>query len=85
MIIKPEEVARRLQTIEEVAAFYEGAKHCLHCWAYWKDGEQYVGSCGRRYHDEKLNLMRDEIAALEIVRRRLETQIETINKIRDML
>lgn len=85
MIITPQEVAQKCQTVEEVVAFYDGAKACLYCWAHWRDGEMFVGSCGKRYHDEKLNLMRDEIAALEIVRRRIEIQIESIETIRKEL
>jgi hypothetical protein len=37
----------RLDTIEEINAYYEGKKDGIWLFAWWKDSRQYVGSCGQ--------------------------------------
>lgn len=32
-------------------SYYEGFIDGLRCFAWWKDGEQYVGTCGTRLRD----------------------------------
>jgi hypothetical protein len=36
----------RLNTIEEINAYYEGKQSGIWLFAHWKDGRQYVGTCG---------------------------------------
>ena len=32
---------------EFVNAYFDGARAAIRLYAHWKDGEQYVGTCGR--------------------------------------
>lgn len=38
--------ADHISTVSK-AAYYQGKKEATRDWAYWKDGIQYVGNCGR--------------------------------------
>lgn len=33
------------------AMYDKGYQDALHCFAHWKDGEQYVGTCGLKLKD----------------------------------
>lgn len=43
-------MSRKL-TPEETEIFKEGIKYGFFLYAWWKDGIQYVGSCGTKYKD----------------------------------
>lgn len=38
-------------TDPEKRAYIAGYKHALWLWAWWKDGEQMVGTCGTTYKE----------------------------------
>lgn len=36
------------RTREELNAFYDGVREGVRLWAWWKDGEEYVGTTGTK-------------------------------------
>ena len=47
----------------EIKAYYSGLRNGLERFAWWKDGVQYVGSCGTTLQ-EALHIMQQEEAAI---------------------
>ena len=52
----------RLTTHQEIKVYYEGKRHGIREYAWWKDGLQYVGTTGRTLMQalSGLNLMEQE-------------------------
>jgi hypothetical protein len=42
---------RKFNTPEEKAAYFHGLRDAIYAYAWWKDGEMQVGSCGTKYKD----------------------------------
>jgi|ADurb_Leu_01_Slu_FD_contig_41_605458_length_2051_multi_2_in_0_out_0_4 hypothetical protein len=47
------EESKKYRTAEARMAFLEGVDLALWAYAWWKDGEQFVGSCGTKYYPIK--------------------------------
>ena len=54
-----------LESKELVNAYFDGAAAAIRLYAHWKDGEQYVGTCGRPLKDALQDLENMRQSALE--------------------
>jgi len=54
----------RFDTISEINAYFEGVKHGIWCYAWWKDGTQYVGTCGRTLAAAEADMEKQKSEAL---------------------
>ena len=55
----------RLNSYKEIKAYYQGKKHGVWLFAWWKDGVQYVGTCGTTYVSAIAALVRLENEAMQ--------------------
>ena len=53
---------------QEVNAYFDGARAGIRLWAWWKDGQQYVGSTGTKLE-----------AALDMLEGMRQTALEAID------
>jgi hypothetical protein len=51
-------------SIEQIKAYYVGLRTGLRQYAWWKDGVQYVGTCGRTLQDAIGDTLANEAAEL---------------------
>lgn len=77
MLQTPHQVVDKYETEAEIAAFYEGARLELYTWAHYKDGEMFVGSCGKTYKWALSELDKDEALVLNLLRERKGIEEET--------
>jgi hypothetical protein len=54
-------------------AYYNGIREGIEQYAHWKDGVQYVGTCGRTLKDALKDIDAEEKRALEMLEDRRET------------
>jgi hypothetical protein len=55
-------------------AYYNGIREGIEQYAHWKDGVQYVGSCGTTLKDALKRIDSEEARALELLKERKETK-----------
>lgn len=53
-------------------AYYNGIREGIEQYAYWKDGVQYVGTCGRTLKEALKDVDAEEKRALELLEDRKE-------------
>lgn len=53
-------------------AYYNGIREGIEQYAHWKDGVQYVGTCGRTLKDALKDIDAEEKRALELLEDRKE-------------
>lgn len=58
------EYTRQTQRLQ-IEAYYEGVKLGVSLYAHWKDGTQYVGTCGKTLKDALKEIDRDRVERLE--------------------
>lgn len=49
-------------------AYYNGIREGIEQYAHWKDGVQYVGTCGRTLKDALKDIDAEEARALELLK-----------------
>ena len=57
-------------------AYYAGIREGIEQYAHWKDGVQYVGTCGRTLKDALKDIDAEEKRALELLEDRKEIKSE---------
>ena len=63
-------------------AYYNGIREGIEQYAYWKDGVQYVGTCGTTLKDALARIDKEEKRAEELLKDRLlEERRETKSKL----
>jgi hypothetical protein len=65
------------RTASEVSAYYAGARVATRMWAHWKDGVQFVGSCGTTLAEALDSLDQQQTITLEELRDEEATERET--------
>ena len=55
-------------------AYYNGIREGIEQYAHWKDGVQYVGTCGTTLKDALKDIDAEEARALELLEDRRETR-----------
>lgn len=55
-------------------AYYNGIREGIEQYAHWKDGVQYVGTCGQTLKDALKKIDLEEKRALEMLEDRRETK-----------
>ena len=59
-----------------IKAYYNGIREGIEQYAHWKDGVQYVGTCGQTLKDALKRIDSEEKRALEILADRKEIKSE---------
>ena len=57
-------------------AYYNGIREGIEQYAHWKDGVQYVGTCGRTLKDALKDIDAEEQRALELLEDRKDIKRE---------
>lgn len=64
----------KYRTHGEVKAYYDGTANGLKLYAWWKDGEQYVGSCGTTLRDALEYVEECKAVAMQDIKTVIELQ-----------
>ena len=65
-----------MNKIAMTKAYYNGIREGIEQYAHWKDGEQFVGTCGQTLKDALKRIDSEEKRALEMLKDRKEIASE---------
>ena len=57
----------RLYAYAEVKAYFQGKRDGIWLFAWWKDGEQYCGTSGKKLSEVEKEIIREEQQSIDLI------------------